>query len=245
METVKDFKCQEKAISCLYSINNELNYGTLRKSDFIYMDALVIGQPENNRDNSFDLFFKSENRHAFYYYAIEKHVNFFRLRIQFSRKSGMITAVKNGDLESFKRSFINTEKMVGFSMNEAIRLCKWNIVEFLISLNLSYKVENPFSKRTFIKIINNGVIWDAIRWNHVLILKNAMILNLKFPGDWLAYCLYNNSFDVTRYLLVDRRYHLNFKISDLETEWYQKEIRKENQTSTLVRKIMNSWITEN
>ena len=242
METLKDFDSQENAITCLHLLNNELDYGPLRKSDFIYMDALVIGQPEDNRDNSFDLFFISENRHAFYYYAIEKHVNFFRLRIQFSRKSSMITAAKAGDLKNFKRSFIDTEKMVGFSMNEAIRLCKWNILEFLISLNLSYEVENPFSKKTHLKIINNRVIWDAIRWNHVLILKNAMTLNLKFPEDWLAYCLYNNSFDVTRYLLVDRRYHLNFKKTDLQTDWYQREIRKENQTSKFVKNVMNSWM---
>lgn len=242
METVKDFDSQENAITCLHLLNNELDYGPLRKTDFIYMDALVIGQPEDNRDNSFDLFFISENRHAFYYYAIEKHVNFFRLRIRFSRKSSMITAAQAGDLKNFKRSFIDTEKMVGFSMNEAIRLGRLNIVEFLMSLDKSYEVFNELTKMTHIKIINNRVVWNAIRWNQVLILENAMALNFKLNNDWLAYCIYNNSIDVARYLIAEKRFHLNFKKSDLQTDWYQREIRKENQTSKFVKNVMNSWI---
>lgn len=226
----------------MHSLNKDLNRGPLSKTDILYMDSVGIDQPEDKRDKSFDLFFTSESQKAFYYYAIEKHFNFFKLRIQFSRKSQMIKAAKTGDLNNFKLYFTDTEKMVGFSMDESIRLGRWNIVEFLISLNKSYEVYNAILKKSHIKIINNHVIWGAIRWNQVLILENAMALNYKPTKDWLAYCIYNNSIDVARYFLAEQRYHLNFKKSNLQTDWYQRKIRKENQTSKFVKNVMNSWI---
>jgi hypothetical protein len=53
--------------------------------------------------------------------------------------------------------------------------------------------------------------WVAIRYNQVEILNNLLDLDSKLPYKWLAYCMYNNSIDTAKELLLIRKYHLNFK----------------------------------
>lgn len=50
--------------------------------------------------------------------------------------------------------------------------------------------------------------------------------------------MYNDSIDVAKELLLIRKYHLNFKKSELETSWYKREINKNKETSKLVKNLM-------
>ena len=208
----KDFKSQEEAISYM----NSQNTGEKKKSDLIAHIFQSQSEEENERIRSFDLYFSSENS-----------------------KNKMITAAQQGDLKSFKKNFIATEKMVGFSLTESIRTNNWNIVKYIISLDLSFEVKD-YKGEIHIVEINKKAVSVAIRWNQVEILKELMGLGYYPRNDWLAYCMYNDSFEVARELLENQQYHLSYQKSELQTDWYKKEIIKDKKTSKLVKSIIES-----
>ena len=231
----KDFKSQEEAISYM----NSQNTGEKKKSDLIAHIFQSQSEEENERIRSFDLYFSSENNKGFYTYIIEKHSTFFRLKTYSNSKNKMITAAQQGDLKSFMKNFIATEKMVGFSLTESIRTNNWNIVKYIISLDLSFEVKD-YKGEIHLVEINKKAVSVAIRWNQVEILKELMGLGYYPRNDWLAYCMYNDSFEVARELLENQQYHLSYQKSELQTEWYKKEIIKDKKTSKLVKSIIES-----
>jgi hypothetical protein len=126
-----------------------------------------------------------------------------------------------GNLDMFIEYFVDTKKMVDFSLSEAIIHGNLNIIKYTMNrLNIH---ANP---------------WIAIRYNQVEILNNLLDIDSKLPKDWLAYCMYNDSIDVAKELLLIRKYHLNFKKSELETSWYKREINKNKETSKFVKNLM-------
>ena len=183
--------------------------------------TLTIGE-ETPRDTSFDLSFESEDDQGFYYYTIENHDSFCRFKMSKTNKNKMITGAIKGNLDLFIEYFVNTKKMVDFSLSKAIIHGNWNIVEYII-------------KRLD---INGNPCWIAIRYNQVEILNNLLDLDYKLTKDWLAYCMYNDSVDVAKELLLIRKYHLNFKKSELETSWYNREINKNKKTARFVKNLM-------
>ena len=213
----KDFKTKAEAIKHMES----LDLGKINKSKFNWSGLTFTIGEENPRDTSFDLCFQSEDGQGFYYYTIENHGSFYRFTMRKTNKNKMITGAITGNLDMFIEFFVDTKKMVDFSLSEAIIHGNWNIIKYTMNrLNIH---ANP---------------WIAIRYNQVEILNNLLDIDSKLPKDWLAYCMYNDSIDVAKELLLIRKYHLNFKKSELETSWYKREINKNKETSKLVKTLM-------
>ncbi len=214
----KDFKTKAEALKHMKS----LGLGEISKSKYNWSELTFTISEENPRDTSFDLSFESEDDQGFYYYTIENHDSFCRFKMSKTNKNKMITGAITGNLDLFIEYFVNTKKMVDFSLSEAIIHGNWNIVEYTIK-----RLE-----------IHGNLCWIAIRYNQVEILNNLLDLDYKLPKNWLAYCMYNDSVDVAKELLLIRKYHLNFKKSELETSWYKREINKNKDTSKLVKNLM-------
>lgn len=210
----EDFISVDEAIEKMKSFD----YGVIEKSK--YGGGYFIVGEKNPRNQEADLYFDSENEDGFYYYTIENHVTFFRLIIKRTYKHKMITASMTGNLEMLIENFWNTDKMKEFSLNTAIINGKWNIVKYL--------VDNYDFKKT--------PLWDAIRYNKVEIVKNLIDSGYKLPKDWLAYCMYSDSLDVAKELILNRKAHLDFPIDELKTVWFQREIYKQSKTSEFVKR---------
>ena len=88
--------------------------------------------------------------------------------------------------------------------------------------------------------INKKAVSLAIRWDQVEILKELMGLGYSPGNNWLAYCMFYDSFKVARELLENQEYHLNYQKSELQTKWYKKEIIMDKKTSKLVKSIIES-----
>lgn len=211
-----DFKSLDEAIAQM----NAFNYGPIKKTEFGGQGLTLSDKPSRNDKN--DLYFESENEDGFYYYTIEIHDKSFKLYINRTYKDKMITAATIGDLEMFIENFTNTNKMKEFSLSTAISKGHWNIVKYLID---NYDLQ----KRP---------LWDAIRYNKVEIVNNLLDMGQKLPKDWLAYCIYSDSFDVAKELLIERKAHLDFPTNELKTNWYQREINKKSRTSEFIKEIV-------
>lgn len=213
----EDFKSLDEARIKIESFNlglvreSESGIQTLQMLD---QDAVVV------TDN---IYFTSETNHAYYQYTIEKHVGYCKLRIFETGKNKMINAAKTGNLIEFKKSFTDTDKMKEFSLSTAITNGHWNIVEYLLH---NYKV-------------SKDPVWEAIRWNKVEILKNLLADGFKLPDDWLAYCIYSDSLDVAKELVLHNKKHLNYPEKEIRTKWFDKEILKDTETARLVKQNIN------
>lgn len=196
---------------------NAFKYGVINKSKFGGCSFTIGEEP---RDDTNDLYFESETKHGFYYYTIQDHNEFFRLEIHQTRKHKMITAAIKGDIQMFVENFANTDKMKGFALSTAISSGHWNIVKYL--------TENHDLK--------NRPVWEAIRYNKVEIAIHLLDNGHKLPKDWLAYCMYSDSIDVARELLLRRKAHLKFSTNELKTNWFQREINKQSRTAEFVKK---------
>lgn len=212
----QDFKSQEDAIEKMESFD----YGVITKS-YVVGDTLIISD-EDSRDDKDDLHFESENKDGFYYYTIEKHSNHYRLYIYRTHKHKMITAAMSGNVEMFLEHFSNTDKMKEFALSTAIAHEHWDIIKILID-------NHDLKKRP---------IWDAIRYNKVGILSKLIDSGQPMPKDWLAYCLYSDSIDVAKELLLKRKAHLAFSANELKTSWFFREIDKGTKTADFVKKFI-------
>lgn len=166
--------------------------------------------------------FRSETGKAIYNYTIKNYGDHVILRIYETRKHKMITAAIRGDLKLLKENFQNTDKMKGFALSTAIIHNRWNIVEYLTD---NYDLKNK-------------AMWNAIRYNKVGIMKKLLDKGYKLPADWLAYCMYSNSYNVMKELIIERKVHLSFKDSDLKTRWFYREIKEKSPTVELVKKTL-------
>lgn len=209
----RDFPSLNEAILQM----NSFDYGVMRKSKFGEVSITISDEP--SRDDKNDLHFESQNQDGFYYYTIENHTKFHRLCVYKTNKHRMITAAEAGDIEMFIESFSNTDKMKEFSLSTAIVNKNWNIVEYLTD---NYDLK----KRP---------VWDAIRYNNVEIVSKLLDKGHKLPKDWLAYCIYSDSFDVARELLTKRKAHLIFPTEEIKTSWFHREIIKKSRTAEFVR----------
>jgi hypothetical protein len=90
--------------------------------------TFTIGE-EIPRDKSFNLSYKPEDNQGFYFYSIEYHDTFYRFSMSKTNKQKMITGVIKGELKLFNKYFLNTEKMIKFSLSEATIHGNWNIIE--------------------------------------------------------------------------------------------------------------------
>jgi hypothetical protein len=159
-----DFETIESANRKMHSFN----YGEIQKSEIG-----AITYEMNSSSESEYLFYNSETEEGFASYTIEIQPEKIKLYVYFTHKHKMIEASKNGDLNLFTEYFSNTQKMKGFALSTAITHNNWNIVDYLIS---NFDVEtNP--------------IWEAIRYDKVEILKKLIEKGIKFPKNWLAYCI--------------------------------------------------------
>lgn len=207
----QDFSSLDEAINKM----NSFDYGVLVKNDggVLHLDS------KNCRDESKDIHFASENKDGFYYYSIEDHLTSYKLLIYKTNKHKMITAAIIGDINLFVEHFVETDKMIKFALSEAIIHGNWNIVEFLTQhCNLQ---DRPLN--------------DAIRYNKVEILINLINLGYQLPKDWLAYCMYSDSLDIAKELIINQKAHLHYKLEDLKTSWYFREINKNSNTAKFVK----------
>ncbi len=214
----QDFKSVDQAIDKM----KVFNYGKIEKCE-IGMSSYTISN-EKPREYKNDLYYFSENENGIYDYTIENHINFFRLKIYKTYKHKMISAAKSGNLEMFIKNFLNTEKMKGFSLSEAIINGHWNIVKYLID-NYDFK---------------NKPISQAIRYDQVEIVNNLLNIRSILPKDWLAYCIYYDSIEVAKELLLKRKAHLNFSTDELKTNWFKREIYNRTKTAEFVRSFFVS-----
>jgi hypothetical protein len=212
------FLSQKEAIAAALA----LNLGPLKEEKIGVLIYQLNDNGELIRDYSDDIYFSSKTEDAFYDYTIEKHEIYYVLKVYKTNKHGMISAAIDGDLESFKVNFDNRDKMIQFSLSTAIENNNWNIVEYLIE-NYDFK-EKP--------------LWHAIRYNKVDIIKKLLSKGRILPFDWLAYCMYSNSFDVMKELLEIQRAHLEYHIDEIKTKWYSREIRKNTDIAKYVKNIL-------
>ena len=211
-DTKEKFQNLDEAIVKLNSFNNGNIIRTESGNFRLLMDMRT----------KVDTFYKSETNEALYSYTIEKYSDHCILWIVTTFKNKMVTAAKNGDLKLYKDNFQDNKKMRDFTLSEAIYNGHWSIIEFLIEHGQIE--ENP--------------IWNAIRFNKVEIMCKLFDKGFPIPPDWLAYCIYNDSFEVAQELLLKREKHLEFNALDLKTSFYHKEIKRETKTALLIKQIM-------
>lgn len=214
----QEFKTKNKAHEIMYSFN----YGEINKSP-ININGLKIDTIGNVRNTESDLCYTSENENGFYSYIIENRNNLFILKVSCVKKNKMITGAIKGDLDMLKDNFIDSEKMIGFAMSEAIINENWNIVKYLIDE----------------KKIKENPLWNAIRYNKVEIVNKLRDNGFELSENWLTYCMYNDSIDVTKELLLKRKVHLKYSESELRTIWFNQEIHKDRKTSNFVRNFFD------
>lgn len=210
-DTKERFQNFDEAIAKMYSLNNGIIIKTESGNWRLSLQTDFI-----------NFFYKSETTNAFYSYTIEKHSDHCLLWIVSTFKNRMVTAAQTGNLKLYVDNFIDTQKMRDFTLREAMANGHWNIIEFLI--DHGQIEENP--------------VWNAIRFNQVEIMCKLLDKGFSIPPDWLAYCIYSDSFEVAQELLVNRKKHLEFNALDLKTSFYLKEIKKETTTAIFVRDIM-------
>jgi hypothetical protein len=174
------------------------------------------------RDSSADIYFSSKTEYAFYDYTIEKHEISYVLKVYKTNKHGMISAAIDGDLESFLKNFDDRDKMIQFSLSTAIENDNWQIVEYLVD-NYEFK-DKP--------------ICHAIRYDKLEIVKQLLSKGASLPNDWLAYCMYNNSFNVAKELLEVQKAHLKYPIDEIKTNWYLREARKGSDIANYVDNVL-------
>lgn len=215
----EDFFTQNEAIKKMTSFD----YGIKKSSKFNWRELSITlseGEDEEELSNvAFDLCFESENENGFYFYRIENHNDFFKFIIEQTGKHKMITGAVEGDLELFINNFSNTDKMKEFALEKAVENGNWNIVEYVID--------------NYIK--NQNPLWLAIKYNNVDILCKLRRKGMGLPKEWLAYCMYNDSIDVTKQLLLVEKVHLKLQESELQTNWFHREVQKDKKTSKFIR----------
>jgi len=193
-----------------------LNYGTLNEAikGNISLDAML--------DPTVRMFYyKSETDDAYYKFTIEGRKN-YKLSVYVTYKHKMVLAAQSGDLELFVRYFKEDDNLKYLSIDFAISNNRWNIVEYLIEN--STLVKDP--------------IWLSIKWNNLDILNKLLNLGHNLPDEWLAYCVYNNSLEITQELLLIKKKHLEYSQEDLNSNWLKKELLKDTLTSKLVKKVL-------
>ncbi|WP_298511085.1 hypothetical protein [uncultured Kordia sp.] len=208
----QEFETKNKALEKMYSFEfGEIEKSPTNANSISYSDGEFI-------EIETDLYF-SENENSLFSYKIENKENSFRLIVSRKKKNKMISGAIKGDLNMLKDNFVDSKKMIGFALEEATINENWNIIKYLI--NEPKIGENP--------------IWKAIRYNKVEITINLLNYGFELPNDWLAYCMNKDSIDVTKELLVKKKVHLKYPISELKTRWFNQEIHKDRNTSNFVR----------
>lgn len=178
---------------------------------------------EGAKDHLNDLFFESETEGTIYDYTIEEFKNHAKLTIRKTYKHPMITAAKNGDLGMLIQSFVNTDKMIGFSLSEAIRNENINIVEHLIQ---NHGVKSKAS-------------YFGIRFDKPEVIKLAFRLGAPICQEWLAQCAYNNSIMVTKEFLLNQCYHKTIPKEQYMTKWLKKELEKDNEAVKIIKEAID------
>lgn len=216
----ENFSNQNEAIKKIASFD----YGIKKSSKFnIRKFAITFNEKDEEEISNidFDLCFESENEDGFYFYRIENHIDYFKLIIEQTVKHKMIDGAIQGDLELLINNFSNTNKMKGFALEKAIENGNWEIVEYIVD---HY-------------IINQNPLRFAIRFNNKDILSRLMRKGIELPKDWLAYCMSNDSIEVTKQLLLVEKAHLRFQKTELQTNWFHQEVQKDKITSKFIREI--------
>jgi len=212
------FLTQEEAVAAAHS----LHFGDL-KNDLIGVSSVEISDtPEASRDTEEDIYFSSETDDAFYSYTIEKHEITFILKVYRTKKHGMISAAKRGDFDAFIKNFDKRIKMIEFSLSTAIIHDNWEIVEYLID---NYELKNK-------------AIWLAIRYDRLEIVQHLLLRGVNLTSNWLAYCMYSNSFNVVKELLGIQKFHLKYSSDELKTSWFFREVRKDTPVAKYVKEIL-------
>ena len=218
----ENFSTQNEAIKKMASYD----YGVKKSSKFNLRKFTINSNKEKEEEKlnnvDFDLCFESEDNDGFYFYRIENHNSYFKLVITQTVKHKMITGAIEGDLEIMIDNFVNTDKMIRFALEKAIENGNWNIVEYIID---EYDIkENP--------------LCSVIKYDKAELLWKLFDKGYKLPNDWLTYCMYNDSITVTRKLLNGEKVHFKSPISEIKTNWFNREVQKDKETSNFVRKFL-------
>ena len=168
-----------------------------------------------DQDEEHVVSYSYENNSQYIRYSILKYnsTQTFTLFSDGYNKNKMIGCSELDDLEGLIDSFINTDKMITFALNTAIKMKSMKVVKYLAD---NYP--------------NHGDhIRNAIRYKNHEALNYFLGKNFIIPNEWVAYCLYDQNLDGLKILLqftnLNRSTFEEFK----KTQWLRKEMSYTNK----------------